>query len=620
MFLKQSTQWSAIRYIAGALVLIMLISILLIPSKAQQTEIPAEAEALPVQTAAETTAPAPTEFVQTKATEPIAEDPANIAESVTTATEPVVVHTEPAAVTTVPETTEAAASPYLDPDLFARIEAELNGIVPEQEAEIGSIPLYSQDDYADVAYAGGTIATNGSSITALAMVATSMTGHYYYPDDLAHWFDDGSESTIDKLEKAAQTLQLSWSRAKNYDYVLSALEQGKLVIELVMAPSIFTTGQHYVLLSGMNEDGKITVIEPSAAVRERSELANGFAGGFTKNELLVGYGGAWIFDPAAMPETPFIYQPVKEERRTNSRYFPSYAQEDYPNELYGSGTVATSGCSITALAMVATYMTGHQYYPDELARYFGASASNNVARLEFACDALKLKWKKAQNYDYVLQALRDGKVVIQMVNSESRFTGTQHFLVLTGFSKDGKIYVLDPSSANWNRDDLQDGYTNGFSQNSILKGYDGAWIFDPKAMPEDPYIYTEPEREYVEPRYPGLDLTPEDINLLARLVWVESRGESKDGQQAVAEVVLNRLVSPDFSHDMRTIVYGQGQFVTKHLDEATPEQAQYEAIERALYGPYVLPLDVYYYARQALTDNIWGRIGGHVFCRMGNHL
>ena len=119
----------------------------------------------------------------------------------------------------------------------------------------------------------------------------------------------------------------------------------------------------------------------------------------------------------------------------------------------------------------------------------------------------------------------------------------------------------------------------------------------------------------MEPRYPEIELTDEETNLLARLVWVEARGESKEGQQAVAEVILNRMVSEDFPNTLRGIVYGEDQFVSKELIlSAEPSQAQYEAIERALYGPYVLPIDVVFYARTQLTNNKWGQIGGHIFC------
>ena len=61
---------------------------------------------------------------------------------------------------------------------------------------------------------------------------------------------------------------------------------------------------------------------------------------------------------------------------------PLYFQTDYPNNLYGGGTIANNGCGITCLAMVANYLTGHHYLPDELAKYFGGVAENNIERLE----------------------------------------------------------------------------------------------------------------------------------------------------------------------------------------------------------------------------------------------
>jgi hypothetical protein len=50
------------------------------------------------------------------------------------------------------------------------------------------------------------------------------------------------------------------------------------------------------------------------------------------------------------------------------------------------------------------------------------------------------------------------------------------------------------------------------------------------------------------------------------------------------------------------------------LDKAEPEQAQYDAIEDALYGPYILPLDVLHFSVAPANEFIWGTIGGHTFC------
>lgn len=296
---------------------------------------------------------------------------------------------------------------------------------------------------------------------------------------------------------------------------------------------------------------------------------------------------------------------------------PLYFQTDYPDVLYGAGTIETSGCSITSIAMIASYLTGYEYLPDELAYYFGGQANNNMDRMEKAADALKLDYKRPENVDYTLAELRAGKCAIILVGAPaSPFTQSQHFIVVTGMTEDGKFMINDPYAPNYEKWDLKEGFKSGFTESYIRAGYQGAWVFDKSAMPEEIERYTEQLPESSESRYPDLELTLAERQLLARVVWVEARGESADGQQAVAEVVFNRMMSDGFPDKLRDVIYGEGQFRSvKFLDEAEPGQAQYQAIERAMYGPsYVLPTDVTYFARYAVNNNVWGTIGGHVFC------
>lgn len=293
---------------------------------------------------------------------------------------------------------------------------------------------------------------------------------------------------------------------------------------------------------------------------------------------------------------------------------PLYFQTDYPNNMYGIGTIANNGCSAASLAMVATYMTGHEYLPDEIARYFGGAAENNIARLEKGSEVMQLPFKKAKNWHETLAALHDGKIAIALMESTSLFTDSQHFIVLTGFNEEGRIMVNDSYEPNYDKWDIKNGLRNGFDENDILLGYSGAWIYDKEAMPEEPFLYSEPEPVRGEPRY-GIELTWEEIQLIAKVVWVEARGECEEGQQAVAEVILNRLVSDGFSDTVKNVIYAENQFRSaKHLKDAEPYQMQYEAVENALYGPYVLPKDVYYFATTAKTEKVWGKIGGHIFC------
>lgn len=92
-------------------------------------------------------------------------------------------------------------------------------------------------------------------------------------------------------------------------------------------------------------------------------------------------------------------------------------------------------------------------------------------------------------------------------------------------------------------------------------------------------------------------------------------GESAEGQQAIAEVVYNRMVSEKFPNTLEDVIFAQGQFHTvSRLEEATPCQAQYDALEDALEGPYVLPIEVVHFATYSVNENVWGQIGGHIFC------
>ena len=115
--------------------------------------------------------------------------------------------------------------------------------------------------------------------------------------------------------------------------------------------------------------------------------------------------------------------------------------------------------------------------------------------------------------------------------------------------------------------------------------------------------------------YGGISLTAEDFDLLRRIMALEGHTEGHEGLKAIAEVVFNRMRSDRFPDTLRDVIYGENQFRSaKHLDKAKPYQLQYEAVDNALYGPYILSDDVYYFATTPKTEKIWGQIGGHIFC------
>lgn len=117
-------------------------------------------------------------------------------------------------------------------------------------------------------------------------------------------------------------------------------------------------------------------------------------------------------------------------------------------------------------------------------------------------------------------------------------------------------------------------------------------------------------------RYAGITISETERDELAKLIYFEAGSQSVEGQQAVAEVVLNRVVSSQFPASVHDVIFQKGQFPpSQFLDRANPTLEQYDAIDNALYQTSILPLDVVFFSENAENSRIWGQIDGHVFCR-----
>lgn len=173
--------------------------------------------------------------------------------------------------------------------------------------------------------------------------------------------------------------------------------------------------------------------------------------------------------------------------QTENRKFdevPLYFQTDYPDTPFSQGTVATSGCGITCLAMVATYLLEKEYFPDELAVAYNDCGEHNLARLEYGIKDLELPIvKKVYSLGQVIKELEDNKVAIVLVNDLSVFTNSQHFIVFTGINSSGKITVNDPYGPNYEKWKLKNEFENGFKVETIAEGFSGAWIFEKGGTP-----------------------------------------------------------------------------------------------------------------------------------------
>ena len=315
--------------------------------------------------------------------------------------------------------------------------------------------------------------------------------------------------------------------------------------------------------------------------------------------------------PETVPETTAPEQ----TDRIHYDAVPNFYETDYPDIRYGTGSFAENGSGITSVAMVASYLTGYEYRPDQLAQWFACYTGNQIQTLEHISQELRLPCQRAENFHVARQALRDGKIAIALMGSNSVFTSGQHFIVLTGINEAGKITVNDPNRNNYQLWNLQKSFAEGFREGDILCGYSAAWIYDPAQMPEEPFRYEDPAPAE-GPRYPDLTVSDEDRELLAKLIWAEAQGEPFEGQQAIAEVVINRVAADNFPGTVHDVLYAPDQFkAINQIYAAKPTHVQYEAIRRALYGPHVVEEDVVFFSTGAVNGNVWGTIGNHTFCR-----
>ena len=114
-----------------------------------------------------------------------------------------------------------------------------------------------------------------------------------------------------------------------------------------------------------------------------------------------------------------------------------------------------------------------------------------------------------------------------------------------------------------------------------------------------------------------------DVNLLARVIYGEARGEPYTGQVAVGAVVLNRVKSSSFPNTISGVIYQSGAFdaVKDGQINLFPDSTAKKAAQDALNGWDPSNGAIYYFNPATATNKwIWSRpmtvtIGKHRFCK-----
>ena len=115
-----------------------------------------------------------------------------------------------------------------------------------------------------------------------------------------------------------------------------------------------------------------------------------------------------------------------------------------------------------------------------------------------------------------------------------------------------------------------------------------------------------------------------DVQLIARAVNGEARGEPYEGQVAVAAVILNRVKHSSFPNSISGVIYQPGAFTAVSDGQINvpiaSDSTVYKACQDAMNGWDPTGGSIYYYNPNTATNSwirtrtIITRIGKHVFC------
>lgn len=107
---------------------------------------------------------------------------------------------------------------------------------------------------------------------------------------------------------------------------------------------------------------------------------------------------------------------------------------------------------------------------------------------------------------------------------------------------------------------------------------------------------------------PVYSVTPQERELLARLVWNEAGTCSQACQEAVVSVVFNQLAAGYWGGTVTEVVTRPGVYVggqARFLDAATPDARCYAAVDAVLLGGSTLPSSVRYFRADYGFESVW---------------
>ncbi|MBF8436655.1 cell wall hydrolase [Halanaerobiaceae bacterium Z-7014] len=133
-----------------------------------------------------------------------------------------------------------------------------------------------------------------------------------------------------------------------------------------------------------------------------------------------------------------------------------------------------------------------------------------------------------------------------------------------------------------------------------------------------------PAKDLTERQLLARSISNQEIELLARAINGEARGEPYLGQVAVGAVIINRVISDKFPDTIEGVIMQDGQFcaVEDGQIDLAPSPSTRQAAQEAVNGRDPTDRSLYFYNPETSNEQAWMarrdvivRIGNHVFAR-----
>ena len=128
-------------------------------------------------------------------------------------------------------------------------------------------------------------------------------------------------------------------------------------------------------------------------------------------------------------------------------------EEPWASQTFGNDPIRGYGCGPTAMAMLASSLTGEETDPGAMADwayqqgYCAPGSGSYLSIVEGTASAIGLEAEayEAASADALVQQLASGHLFVALM-TRGHFTERGHFIILRGVTLEGRVLVADPNS------------------------------------------------------------------------------------------------------------------------------------------------------------------------------